>query len=264
MRIVVCQKYAPGRVHVDAVTGQVDADPRAFGPPLSDQAALELALLIDDSDVTVACVGPVEADVMLREALAVGATRVVRFETLDSPMDVAAALATVCGDADLVLCGDGGWAGSGSVPALIAARLGRPQMLGAVQVEVTADGVRVHRRLDRGRIGLYESPLPAVVSVEGSVAKLRRASLPGLMAANDAAIDVRVAPASAPAVAISHPRPARQRTKVVAPPAGDGPMERILAITKATEESSPPRTLRLDPAAAAAEAVSALRQWGYI
>lgn len=264
MKIVVCQKYAPGRVDVDPLTGAVDADPRSFGPPMSDQAALELALSLEPSDLVVACVGPWEADDMLRAAIGVGATRAVRFDPAASASDAADALATICGEADLVLCGDGGWSGSDSVPAFIAARLGRPQILGAVKVALDDQTLTVERRVDRGRIAVYTARLPAVISVEGSVAKLRRASLPGVLAAQEATIEHREFASQLAEIAVSRTRPIRQRTKVIPPPVGEVPLDRVLAITKAKEQSSPPRTLRLAPDEAAAEAVAALRDWGYL
>ena len=90
----------------------------------------------------------------------------------------------------LVVCGDySADRGSGTVPAALAALTGLPQALGlvsAVLAEPAADGVdgssspariRVQRRLDGARREeLLVSP-PAVVSVEGSVARLRRAPL---------------------------------------------------------------------------------------
>ncbi len=264
MKIVVCMKYAPGRVSVDPLTGAVDADARSFGPPLSDQAALELALSLQPTELVVVCVGPPAADKMLREVISVGATRAVRFDALSSAADAAAALATVSADADLVLCGDGGWSGSGSVPAFIAAQLGRPQILGAVRVVLDDQMLTVERRVDRGRIAVYTAGLPAVVSVEGSVAKLRRASLPGLMAAQQAQVEQHGFAGHSALITASRPRPLRQRTKVVPPPSGGAPLDRILAITKAKAASSPPRTLRLPPEEAAAEAVASLRIWGYL
>lgn len=264
MKIVVCMKYAPGRVSVDPLTGAVDADARSFGPPLSDQAALELALSLEPTDLVAACVGPAEADEMLREAISVGATQAVRFDPLTAAVDAASALATVCVDADLVLCGDGGWSGSGSVPAFIASQLGRPQILGAVKVALDDQMLTVERRVDRGRIAVYRANLPAVVSVEGSVAKLRRASLPGVMAGRAAPIEHHEFAGQSAPVTVSRTRPLRQRTKVVPPPSGGVPLDRVLAITKAKEASSPPRTLRLSPDEAASEAVASLRNWGYL
>ncbi len=264
MKIVVCLKYAPGRVSVDPLTGTVDADSRSFGPPLSDQAALELGLSLEPTELVAACVGPSEADEMMREAISVGVNRAVRFDPVFSAADAATALATLCADADLVLCGDGGWSGSGSVPAFLASQLRRPQVLGAVKVVLRDNTLTIERRVDRGRIAVYTTALPAVVSVEGSVARLRRASLPGVMAGQSTSVEHHVFNDQSASVVVSPPRPRRQRTKVVPPPTGDGPLDRVLAITKAKEESSPPRTLRLPPDEAAAEAVATLRTWGYL
>ncbi len=58
---------------VDPLTGSVSADPRDRGAGRSDLAALEHALRLGErwkAPVVAATVGPGEADVMLRDALA--------------------------------------------------------------------------------------------------------------------------------------------------------------------------------------------------
>src|SRR5215467_11635690 len=68
---------------VDPLTGTVGADRRDCGPSQSDLAALEHALRLAerwDAEVVAATVGPAEADAMLRDALAAGATQALRVE----------------------------------------------------------------------------------------------------------------------------------------------------------------------------------------
>ena len=69
---------------------------------------------------------------------------------------------------------------------------GRAQALGLVAVEHGGDAadVRATRRLDGGRREVLRVVAPAVLSVEGAAARLRRASLPAELAARRATIAV--------------------------------------------------------------------------
>ena len=101
---------------------------------------------------------------------------------------VAAALTPVVAHSTAVWCGDySADRGSGSVPAFLAARLHRQQALGLVGVEFI-DPLRVTRRLDGGRREILRITGPAVLSVEGSVARLRRASLRSALTAQKAEV----------------------------------------------------------------------------
>ena len=189
MNVLVCWKWvAP------------DDDDRWAGVSAADEAALELGLTFAgdagaDAFVTVATVGPPAAESALRGAVARGARRAIR---VDSPRDlrsdaVAAALAPFAVGCTWVLCGDYSLdRGSGSVPALIAAQRGITQALGLVDVGADGEGrLRALRRLDGGRREELSVSSPAVVSVEGSIARLRRVSLTAELAARTAPIEAR-------------------------------------------------------------------------
>ena len=231
----------------------------------SDAAALETALRLDD-DVTAVTVGPPDADRGLRHALAAGATRAVR---ADAPADlrsdaVASALAPCCAGASWVVCGDASAdRGSGSVPAFLAAQLGVGQALGLVAVEPAEDGsLRVVRRLDGGRREVLVATSPTVLSVEGSVARLRRAALPAELAAQGAAIDVITGP-EGPVDRPATTRPYRPRPRELAMPSGDA-FARIAQLIDAGTTAERAEVIALDPAPAAAKIVGALRSWGYL
>jgi len=263
MNVLVCWKWvAP------------DDDDRWAGVSAADEAALEIALtLAGDSDVdafvTVATVGPLAAEAALRDAMARGARRAVR---VDAPRDlrsdaVAAALAPLATGCTWVLCGDYSLdRGSGSVPALIAAHQGVAQALGLVDVGTVADAERrLHalRRLDGGRREeLLLSP-PAVVSVEGSVARLRRASLTAELAARTATIEVVAGP-TAPRETPIEEGPYRPRARVLAAPTGDDALTRIRALMSSGVEVTHGETVTLDPPQAAARIVQSLHEWGYL
>lgn len=255
----------------------VGDDPRWGGVSDADRAALEIALRLAERRgdvVEVVAVGPAAADETLRQALAAGAARVRRIDastSLTSPA-IAAALAAVIGAASegppLVVCGDySADRGSGSVPAFLADALGAAQALGliAVDTDMLSDTYRVAvtRRLDGGRRERLEVDAPAVISVEGSVARLRRASLTAELSAAEQTIIVTAGP-TGPIHEPAAAGPYRPRARVLPAPAGEGALDRIRALTGGDGPSGHGETVVLEPAAAAARIISALGDWGYL
>jgi hypothetical protein len=109
---------------------------------------------------------------------------------------------------------------------------------------------------------LVEVPTPAVVSVEGSVATLRRASLSHSLGAKRTRIEVRPGPTGDP----EHPlvRPYRPRTRVV--PAPEGPtLDRVRDLLDiGGGPAAHAETVHLEPEAAAHRLLDQLREWGYL
>lgn len=250
-------------------------DDRFAGVSPADQAALETALVLGaarDEEVVAVSVGPVGAEAALRNAIACGAARAVRIELgglaepeLADSRDIAAAIARVATGSSVVLCGDYSLdRGSGSVPAFVAHRLGAAQALGLVAVESAgAEGLRVVRRLDGGRREVLDVAAPCVLSVEGSVATLRRAGLKAALASRQAPLEVRTATAD------HHPHVGstaayRPRARVLAAPTGDAALDRLRALTDAGGGTHRGETIDATPAEAAARIVAALRTWGYL
>ncbi len=264
--IVVCLKLT-------ARPGVADADERFAGVSPADQAALETALVLAEhsrGSVTAAAVGPVAAELALREALACGAHRAVRLDApsaLDSA-EVARQLEGVVGDAAIVVCGDYSLdRGSGSVPAFLAHRLRCAQALGLVSVDHTGVVDRmlhVVRRLDGGRRELLTVPLPCVLSVEGSVARLRRAGLRDALAARTTNIDVRPSAPMAAHAATAVVTPYRPRARTMMSPGDPDPLARLRALTDATGSSTRGETVALEPGEAAERILRSLREWGYL
>ncbi len=203
MRIAVCLSYLPdpATVEVDPLSGEIDFRRTLHILNPADAVALELALTIRRSEDTVLALtaGPEDAEVVLRDALAVGADDVLRTWEYDwatappavSALMLATALRTE-GLPDLVVCGTRTLAGgSGKVPALIAEFLGWPAVTDILDFNLHAARVRFQRRLDRGARADGEVTLPAVLAVEASGPPLRYASLPGVMNAKRAPIPVR-------------------------------------------------------------------------
>ncbi len=275
MKIAVCWKWV-------SLDREREADRRWSGVSAADEAALEVALTIADRwrtdgaptttgagaepiDVTVMCLGPASADDVLRDAVAVGATSVVRVDAsteLGSQV-VAVALAEHLHDHDLVLCGDYSLdRGTGSVPAFIAAELSSAQALGLLDVHAEEPGsLRVVRRLDGGRREILHIRTPAVLSVEGSAATLRRASLAASLAARTAAVTTHKGPHGRLPEAEVHPY--RPRARVLPAPAG-GSLDRVRQILDVGGGDVHAELVTLDPPAAASKILDQLRDWGYL
>jgi electron transfer flavoprotein beta subunit len=264
--IAVCLKWTPANdddVH----------DHRFGGVSAADQAALEVALRLAGrlgTTVVAVSAGRPAADRALRDALAAGAAQAVRLDMAadaDS-RDVAFEIAHVTRAAGIVVCGDYSLdRGSGSVPALIAHHHRRAQALGLVDVDVDASdatSIRAVRRLDGGRRELLGVPTPCVLSVEGSVATLRRAGLRDVLASRSATIDQRPTPPAhhrpSPAVVV----PYRPRPRVIAAPSSTDPLERLRRLTDATAAPARGETVVADPGTAAELISDRLRLWGYL
>lgn len=269
LRIAVCWKWV-------SLDGEDHPDDRWAGVSAADEAALEVALRLADtrpgSAVTVFCLGPDGADEVLRQALAAGADDAVRIDAsprLDSHVvadALAAAISAAAGDrVDLVVCGDQSVdRGTGATPVFLATELGVAQALGLVSVatELTADDtLRVTRRLDGGRREILDVALPAVVSVEGAVARLRRAPLSASLASRSRPITTVRGPHGTPADPERHPY--RPRPRTLPAPRGDA-LDRVRQLLDVGGGDHHAELVTLDPPEAAARIVAQLREWGYL
>ncbi len=279
--VAACVKWVDLRPVVDPVHGTVAASGRGGGFSAADRSAVEVALRLADAwggEVVVVCAGPAAADDGLRELLAAGASRAVRIDLTSDGSgggdlgshtceEASALLGPVLAELDptVVVCGDmSADIGSGTVPAYLAHHLGAAQALGLLEVHPADLGaVRAVRRLDGGRREVLDVTAPAVLSVEGGVAELRRAALSATLAARSSAIDVRM---GRPVRQGSTPRlrPWRPPARTVDAPSGDRALDRIVALTGALVDRQPPRTVELDPPEAAEAIIEQLRSWGYL
>jgi electron transfer flavoprotein beta subunit len=279
--IVALLRHTDLRPRVDPLSGHVSRDDRSAGANPAELAALENALRIADAwggRVLAVTAGPVAAEATLREAQAVGAS-VLRVpwpsrgaadedawitDLAEDGRSMAEALVTAIrtvGEPDVVLCGDrSADRGTGAVPAYVAHELGAAQALGLVSVFVEGLGLRAHRRLDGGRREVLRVPRPAVCSVEAAGLRLRRASLQGELAARRSAVPTAPPPAivTPPAVLVGRPAFHRPRPRLVPPPAGSDPRERLLELIGALTGRSAPTVLGPMPAE---EAADVLLRW---
>ena len=244
-------------------------DTRFAGVSPADHAALELALQCATQiggRVTAITVGPSSANAVLREAIACGATRAIRIDAppATSSVDVANAIASVARQAAWMWCGDYSIDnGSGSVPAFLAASLAMSQALGVIAASFEDDGVVATRRVDGGRREVLDVRAPAVISVEGATARLRRASLMSLR--NTAATTIEVVTPTIAMHASEHTvHTYRPRARALAAPNGADALDRVRDLTATGATPSTREVETLAPADAAARIVRALTDWGYL
>jgi len=133
--------------------------------------------------------GPEKAAESIRKALSMGADQAVHL--LDDGLAGSDALSTSYALAkvleqtgfDLVICGaESTDARMGVMAAMLAERLGVPQVSVAIKLELDGSVLRIHRVSEDGYFEV-ESSLPAVVSVVEKINEPRYPSFKGIMAA---------------------------------------------------------------------------------
>ena len=203
MKIVVCIKQVPD-------TAEVKLDPKTNtlireGVPSiinhDDKAGLETALRLREQvggTVSVVCMGPPQADIALREALAMGADEAYLLSAREFGGSDTYATATIIATAlrkigfDLVITGrqaiDGDTA---QVGPQVAEDLDIPQVTYAWEVWPTEDGksVRVKKELEDG-FEILEMACPCAVTVTKPDYEPRFPTIKSKMAANKAKIPV--------------------------------------------------------------------------
>jgi electron transfer flavoprotein beta subunit len=196
MNIVVCVKQVPDtgaertlkssdstldRVSVDALINELD------------EYAIEEGLLLAEanpgSEVTILSMGPDKAGESIRKALSMGADKAVHLQddalAGTDALGTSYALAKVLGQIgfDLVICGSESTdARMGVMAAMLAERLGVPQVSLASKVEIDGTSIKI-RRVSEDGYHEVESTLPAVIGVVEKINEPRYPSFKGIMAA---------------------------------------------------------------------------------
>jgi electron transfer flavoprotein beta subunit len=165
-----------------------------------DEYAIEEALTVKEAqggEVTVLTVGPASATDAIRKALSMGADKAVHVVddaihgscAIQTSAILAAALQQM--EYDLILTGATSTDGQVAVmPALLAERLGIPQVSGAQKLAVEGSTVKVNRQTDGGYWAL-EAPLPAIVSTWDTINEPRYPSFKGIMAAKKKPVETK-------------------------------------------------------------------------
>ncbi len=272
LTVVALLAPATGRLEVDPLTGAVDEDPRGATMSAPDGAALEIALRLADAwevEAVAVSVGGPAAGSVLADAVAHGVDRAIHVVDAHgaAPASVGTAVADELASLGpvLVVAGvHGSDVASAAVPAYVAHHLRAAQALGSISVSAGGRGeVEVVRRLDRGARERLRVVAPAVLSVEGSVATLRRAPLAAALADESSRISQhRSTTARKGDVPDLSPRPYRPRPHVVPAPTSGPALDRIRHLTGADVTRSPARSIEADPVEAAEMILDQLGEWG--
>src|SRR3954468_8558032 len=197
MKILVCMKQVPQK---DAPlklneSGTWIRDDVSYEVNEPDAYALEEALRQKEKhtgEVVVITAGPARAQQVLREGLAKGADRAIHLEDpgfvgLDA-FNTAKAFAAAIKDEnfDLIFTGlqsdDYGYAQTGVILAQI---LGWPHATIIMEIQKQDAGIRVKRELEAGYFQHVDIPLPAVLTIQSGINKLRYATLIGIKQAKN-------------------------------------------------------------------------------
>ena len=195
MKILVAIKQVPARDSQLTASSDglwIDESSLEYEINEPDAYALEEALQLKEAagggEVVALCVGPERVASTIREALAKGADRAVHvlvdeaWDTLGIAKLLAAAARTeTTGAADLVLTGlQSDDVGAGQVGVVLAELLGLPHATIIMEVVVDGGRVRVKRELEDGWFQHVQMPLPAVLTIQSGIKKLRYATLMGI------------------------------------------------------------------------------------
>lgn len=197
MKILVCikqvpQKDAPLKVNESGTWIRDDVSYEVNEP---DAYALEEALRQKEKhggEVVAITSGPVRAQQILREALAKGADRAIHLEgdefvRLDANNTAKGIAEAIKGEQfDLIFTGlqsdDYGFAQTG---VILAELLGWPHATIIMQLEKANGGIKVKRELESGYFQFVEMPVPAVLTIQSGINKLRYATLIGIKQAKN-------------------------------------------------------------------------------
>jgi electron transfer flavoprotein beta subunit len=193
MKIVVAIKQVPARdsqLHIASSSKWIEEADLSYEINEPDAYALEAGLQLKEKhggEVIALCAGPDRAAQTIREALAKGADRAIHIEEdnlaaydpLATGRLLAAALKSE--SPDLVLTGlQSDDLGYGQTGVIMAELMGLPHATIIMEVEANGSGIRVKRELENGWFQHVEMPLPALLTIQSGISKLRYATLMGI------------------------------------------------------------------------------------
>lgn len=193
MKIIVAIKQVPSRdsqLKVRDDRRWIEDGDLTFEINEPDAYALEEALQLREKhggEVIALCLGPERAASTIREALAKGADRAIHIEESGAELMDSLAVAHLLAAAlksespDLVLTGlQSDDLGAGQTGVILAELLAIPHATIVMQVEVNDRTVRVKRELEDGWFQHVSMPLPALLTIQSGINKLRYATLMGI------------------------------------------------------------------------------------
>ncbi|MGL5811507.1 MAG: electron transfer flavoprotein subunit beta/FixA family protein [Nocardioides sp.] len=251
LNIVVCVKHVPDATGNRRFTDELTVDRVGVDGLLSelDEYAVEQALRIKDAragevTVTALTMGPAKAADAVRKSLQMGADAGIHVcdeaiagsDAIATSLVLAKAIEHLDTESavDLVICGMASTDGVMSVvPAMVAQRLGWPQVTFAAVIETQGAEVRIRRDGDEAT-EVIGARMPLVASVTDQSGEARYPSFKGIMAAKKKPVatlglaDLGVstdqvgAAAAWTAVTDAVARPARQAGEIVIDEGGTG------------------------------------------
>jgi electron transfer flavoprotein beta subunit len=193
MKIVVALKQVPARDSVLRVGSSgrwIQEDDLSFEVNEPDAYALEAGLQLKEKhggEVIVVSAGAARAAQSIREALAKGADRAIHIEEdgLDAwdTLGIAGLIAKAVENEkpDLILTGlQSDDLGYGQTGVVLAELLGLPHATIIMEVEKLDGAIKVKRELEGGWFQHVEMPLPALLTIQSGISKLRYATLMGI------------------------------------------------------------------------------------
>ncbi len=209
MKILVALKQVPSRdsaLRLNAAASWIDDGDLTYEINEPDAYALEAALQLKEQhggEVVVLCAGPEGAAASVREALAKGADRAIHIEqdgleSIDT-LALSTLLANVAREEspDLILTGlQSDDLGSGQTGVVMAELMGLPHGTIIMAIEKLDGAIRVKRELEDGWFQHVTLPLPAVLTIQSGINKLRYATLMGIKKAKTK--ELRVVSGTAP------------------------------------------------------------------
>lgn len=230
MNVLVCVKRVAmvgSRIVLNAEASAVDTRHLGFTISPHEECAVEEAVRLIEAfggAVTVLTLGPPEAVEQLRDAAALGATRLVHLVTDGREWDPTATsealveairdLESESGVFDVIFFGtEAPDTGDYQVGVRVAHDLGRGCASGVKSLAVEGHAVSVRREF-RGGEELYELLAPCVVAVKEGLNLPRYPSLPGRMRAKKLAVEERASAWREPAVRVTRLRtPVLERSR---------------------------------------------------
>jgi len=196
LNIIVCIKQVPAKdAPLQILEGGAWIRETDIGFEMNepDSYSLEEALRLKEKhggEVVALSMGPERVKQTIKEALAKGADRGIhvaddKFFLLD-PLASARSLAASVQKQkfDLILTGlQSDDHGFGQTGVLLAGLLGLPHATIIMQIEVADGRMKLKRELEAGWFQWVELPLPAVLTIQSGINKVRYATLKGIMAA---------------------------------------------------------------------------------
>jgi electron transfer flavoprotein beta subunit len=194
VNIIVCIKQVPAKDAPLSIAGNwIRESDIGFEMNEPDSYALEEALRLKEKhggEVIALSMGPERVKQTIKEALAKGADRGIhiaddnfaQLDPLGSAKSIAAAIQQQ--KSDLVLTGlQSDDHGFGQTGVLLASVLDMPHATIIMAIAVDGQKMKLKRELEAGWFQHIECPLPAVLSIQSGINKVRYATLKGIMAA---------------------------------------------------------------------------------